>query len=57
MHLGAYQVPVPIGLSELINCVGAWSTDEVPYLVGYQREVKRDDDRLVTVLTYVGDHQ
>lgn len=55
MQIGGQPIPVPHGLSELLNRAGAWSAAPIPPLEGYRREVKRVDGRLVTELTYVGD--
>jgi len=55
MSLGGHSVPVPIGLSELVNRAGAWTSESVPPLSTYRREVKKIAGRLVTELTYVGD--
>lgn len=55
MQLDGHSISVPGGLSELLNRAGAWSTEEIPPLVGYRREVKRLEGRLVTELIYVGD--
>lgn len=53
MSIDSHNVPVPHGLSELLNRAGAWSVESVPPLEGYRRAVKRVDGRLVTELTYV----
>jgi hypothetical protein len=55
MRLDDHSIPVPVGLSELINRAGAWSILEIPPLSEYRREIKRVDGRLVTELIYVGD--
>jgi|GEM_PF-1543789 hypothetical protein len=54
MSIDGHTVPVPHGLSELLNRAGAWSAAPIPPLDGYRREVKRVDGRLVTELIYVG---
>lgn len=53
MSIDGHNVPVPHGLSELLNRAGAWSAEPIPPLEGYRRALKRVDDRLVTELTYV----
>lgn len=55
MSIDGHPIPVPHGLSELLNRAGAWSAAPIPPLKEYRREVKRVDGRLVTELTYVGD--
>lgn len=55
MQIDGHPIPVPHGLSELLNRAGAWSSEEVSPLRGYQRKMKRVGGRLVTELTYVGD--
>lgn len=57
MSIGGHPIPVPHGLSELLNRAGAWSAVEIPPLDGYRRAVKRVNGRLVTELTYVGDKE
>lgn len=52
MSLDGHGIPVPVGLSELINRAGAWSTEAIPQLKDYRREVIRIEGRLVTVLTH-----
>lgn len=53
MQIGEFEVPVPHGLSELLNAGGAW----VPYRVvskndeEYDREVFMRDGRIITKLT------
>lgn len=53
MSIDGHNVPVPHGLSELLNRAGAWSAAPIPPLEGYRREVKRVDGRFVTELIYV----
>lgn len=53
MSIDGHTVPVPHGLSELLNRAGAWSAAPIPPLDGYRREVKRVNGRFVTELTYV----
>lgn len=48
MRLDDHQIPVPHGLSELLNRSGAWSAAPIPPLDGYRREVKRVGGRFVT---------
>lgn len=55
MSLDGHDIPVPVGLSELINRAGAWSTDEIPPPDGYQCSMKRINGRLVTEFVYVAD--
>jgi|HigsolmetaAR203D_1030402.scaffolds.fasta_scaffold06614_4 serine protease inhibitor len=55
MSLDTYQVPVPAGLSELLDRGGVWSTDDMPLPPNYRREVRKTGNGLVTELTYVGD--
>ena len=55
MRLDDHSIPVPVGLSELLNRAGAWSAAPIPPLDGYRREVKRVNGRLVTELIYIGD--
>lgn len=55
MSIDDHNVPVPHGLSELLNHAGAWSAEPIPPLDGYRREVKRVNGRLVTELIYIGD--
>jgi len=54
MQLDGHDIPVPHGLSELLNRAGVWSAAPIPPLDGYRREVKRVDGHLITELTYVG---
>ena len=54
MSIDGHDVPVPHGLSELLNRAGAWSATPIPPLDGYRREVKRVDGHLITELTCVG---
>lgn len=54
MKIGEFDVPVPHGLSELINRANAWvlRTDE-PLNEGYHREVIKRNGKIVTVLTKI----
>jgi hypothetical protein len=55
IRIGEHSVPVPHGLSELINRTNAWSIlTEKPDFEGYHREVVRKDGKLMTILTKVG---
>lgn len=53
MQVGEFEVPVPHGLSELLNAAGAWvSKQEVPtYPEDYDRMVEMRNGRLFTKLT------
>jgi hypothetical protein len=53
MSLDGHQVPVPNGLSELINAAGAWSNQKLKtnYLDHYEQKTERRNGNLVTVLT------
>jgi hypothetical protein len=54
MRIGEYSVPVPSGLSELINRANAWSLQtEKPKFEGYHREVVKKDGKLFTIFTKV----
>lgn len=53
MRLDNHLIPVPPGLSELLDRAGAWSSDEIPPPRGYRREVKCVNGQLVTELIYV----
>lgn len=55
MQLDGHTIPVPHGLSELLNRAGVWSTEAIPPVPGYRREVKRVDGHLITELIYVGE--
>lgn len=53
INLDGHNVPVPNGLSELINASGAWSKKKrnSNYLDGYDQRTERKNGNLVTVLT------
>jgi hypothetical protein len=54
MMIGDYEVPVPHGLSELLNEAGAWVIRKEPSEINkeYDRRIeKREDGTIVTVLT------
>jgi hypothetical protein len=54
IRIGEHSVPVPHGLSELINRANAWSVlTEKPTFKGYHREVVMQAGKLKTVLTKV----
>jgi hypothetical protein len=54
IRIGEQSVPVPHGLSELINRANAWSiVEEKPKFKGYHREIVMQDGKLKTVLTKV----
>lgn len=55
MRLDDHSIPVPHGLSELLNRAGAWSAEPIPPLDGYRRKIKRVNGQLVTELIYIGD--
>lgn len=52
LQIGEFEVPVPHGLSELLNRAGAWKekkeTPSAPE--GYTREVVKVDGKIVTRL-------
>ncbi|MCV9884733.1 hypothetical protein [Metabacillus halosaccharovorans] len=59
MHLDGFKVPVPEGLSELLNRSGGWkyispdqSESKVDNTKNYDRKVVREDGKLRTYLTY-----
>ena len=57
MMIGEYEVPVPRGLSELLNRAGAWGIPEEPseFVKKYESRVeKREDGSIATILTYKG---
>lgn len=56
MKLGDYEVPVPQGLSDLLNTAGAWGIkrQDPPCVKQYDRRVEKRDGRLFTVLTLKG---
>jgi hypothetical protein len=54
MQIGEYEVPIPHGLSELLNSGGAWreKSEKLQNLEeNYTRLVKMREGKLVTVLT------
>lgn len=53
IRIGNYSIPVPHGLSELINKTSAWSTEK-SNLKGYHRKVVKKDGKLMTILTKAG---
>jgi hypothetical protein len=51
MQIGEFEVPVPQGLSELLNQSGAWGDKlEAPQLNEYDRLVEMRNGKLFTVL-------
>lgn len=52
LQIGEFEVPVPHGLSELLNRAGAWKEKkEAPSAPeGYTREVIKRDGKIVTLL-------
>jgi hypothetical protein len=54
MQVGDFEVPVPVGLSELLNQAGAWGPKREPtHLKEYDRRVEMRDGKLFTVLTKI----
>jgi hypothetical protein len=53
MSLDGHSIPVPHGLSELVNTAGAWGIPKQKSAISdqYDRRVEKRGDRLVTVLT------
>jgi hypothetical protein len=53
MQVGEFEVPVPVGLSELLNQAGAWGirNEEPEHLKEYERRVEMRDGKIFTVLT------
>lgn len=52
MQVGDYEVPVPHGLSDLLNAAGAWGIKEDHGLIeGYDRDVIKQDGHFITRLT------
>jgi hypothetical protein len=53
MQVGEFEVPVPFGLSELLNQAGAWGirNEESEHLKEYERRVEMRDGKIFTVLT------
>lgn len=47
-----HEIPLPAGLSDLINDSGAWNhlAKEEMEVKGYERSVKKEGDRLFTIL-------
>lgn len=55
IRIGGHSVPVPHGLSELVNKANAWSIRaEKPEVKGYHQEVVKKDGKLMTIFTKVG---
>ncbi|PJN88230.1 hypothetical protein CVN76_05055 [Bacillus sp. mrc49] len=58
MSLGGYEIPIPKGLSELLNRSGAWkyrapdSIQSESPLEDYDRTVVKENGHLRTYLTY-----
>lgn len=59
MSLDGYEIPIPKGLSELMNRAGAWelvkpesSSEDDDCLKNYNRKVVVEDGKLRTYLTY-----
>ncbi|MGE6379877.1 hypothetical protein [Peribacillus muralis] len=58
MSLGGYEIPIPKGLSELLNRAGAWKyrapglTQSESPLKDYDRKVVKENGHLRTYLTY-----
>ncbi len=55
LQLGEFEVPVPLGLSELLNKAGAWGIkcEDPPHLKEYDRRVEMREGKLFTVLTKI----
>jgi hypothetical protein len=54
LRIGEHSVPVPHGLSELVNKANAWSVQtKKPEFKGYHREVVKRGGKLMTILTKV----
>ena len=54
MQIGEFEVPVPHGLTELLNAAGAWSntkTERPSFINDYHRKVEKRDGKIFTVLT------
>lgn len=52
IRVGGHSIPVPHGLSELINRSNAWSKQtEKPKFTGYRREVVMKEGKLMTIFT------
>lgn len=54
MYLDGHSVPVPEGLSELINSAGAWGTPKRNPMIleKYERKVERRGENWVTIFTF-----
>jgi hypothetical protein len=52
LRIGEYEVPVPEGLSELLNDGGAWTTTrkEGRNLKEYERKVEMKNGQIITTL-------
>ncbi len=54
MKIGEFSVPLPHGLSELLNRANAWTIrTEESTCIGYHREVIKRNGKIVTVLTKI----
>jgi hypothetical protein len=51
MQIGEFEVPVPPGLSELINQASAWGVKAPEHLKEYDRRVEMRNGELFTILT------
>lgn len=52
IYLDGYSVPVPHGLTELINTAGAWGTRKSePVNDRYDRKVEKREGNFVTILS------
>lgn len=53
MYLDGHPVPVPAGLSELINSAGAWGIKKRNSTISekYDRKVEKRGDNWVTIFT------
>lgn len=52
LHIGPHQVPVPVGLEEVLNDGNCWSTNKCNPSDKYDREVVLRGDKLLTVYKY-----
>lgn len=52
LEVDGYEIPVPHGLSELLDRCGAWSTEK-PKLEGYECETFIEDGKLITRVTKI----
>ncbi|WP_046655355.1 hypothetical protein [Paenibacillus larvae] len=52
MNLGNYEVPVPQGLSDLLNVAGVWKIKQqnFPHTKNYDRRVEQRNGRLFSIL-------